>query len=553
MDLKGLFRILMPLLNAGKLARYILLGLFSGLLSFFFVKLVTGITTSIIAGEYVRVDIRYIIVFTVVILSYIWIRRALALAITKLSLTFLWDIRKQILSLVLNARYHQLAARRIKVDTAMLNDVHTLMDAAIGIISFSTSAILGICCLVYMLSISFVLFLLTVFVAAAGAFFYHRSSDRNSEKFERSRKIEHRFQQQYRSILDGFKEVTMEPEKGKYIFENHISAIAAESYQNNIWAFTGFINNQVTGQVLFYFLLSTVLLFLSVTLGIRHGDTVAYVFTLLYLLGSIETIMVLLPGMVRAKVAADHLTALRKDLEQAIPGDPAPDRRMNGGEFRDILVRDLEFRYEGGEGAFCVGPLDFHVQRGEIVFIYGTNGSGKTTFLYSLLGLHIRTAGEIYVNGSQVKIDDYSFYKTAFAVVFSDFYLFQEILGAEMPDMRAWRKYVRMFELEEKVILDGRRLSTTDLSAGQRKRLALIGALMEKKPVLVLDEWAADQDPHFRKKFYLDILPALKEEGFTIIAITHDDKYYACADRLYRMDFGQLTPVHHTDLSYVPG
>jgi putative ATP-binding cassette transporter len=107
-----------------------------------------------------------------------------------------------------------------------------------------------------------------------------------------------------------------------------------------------------------------------------------------------------------------------------------------------------------------------------------------------------------------------------------------------------WKEYVHLFELEGKVGLEGNRLSTTDLSAGQRKRLALIIALMENKPILVLDEWAQDQDPYFRKKFYTEIIPLLKQAGYSILAVTHDDKYYGCADRLYKMDEGRLVAEH---------
>jgi putative ATP-binding cassette transporter len=127
-----------------------------------------------------------------------------------------------------------------------------------------------------------------------------------------------------------------------------------------------------------------------------------------------------------------------------------------------------------------------------------------------------------------------------FAVVFSNFFLFDELACADNCDMEKFKRYLQVFELEGKVELQDGRFSTTDLSTGQRKRLALIAALLEEKPVLVLDEWAADQDPHFREKFYMDIIPLLKKEGITLIAITHDDKYYHCADKLFRMDYGKL-------------
>jgi putative ATP-binding cassette transporter len=202
----------------------------------------------------------------------------------------------------------------------------------------------------------------------------------------------------------------------------------------------------------------------------------------------------------------------------------------------------LEFYYGDHDKTFGIGPINFDVRKGEVVFIYGGNGSGKTTLIYSILGLCFPSGGMIRLNDTSINETNYADYRTAFSVVFNDFYLFNELIGVDDFDIDKWEYYIRLFELENKVTLEGRCFSTTDLSTGQRKRLALIAALMEEKPILVIDEWAADQDPYFRKKFYTQIIPLLKQDNFTIIAITHDDKYYYCADRLYKMDYGKLHP-----------
>jgi putative ATP-binding cassette transporter len=82
-----------------------------------------------------------------------------------------------------------------------------------------------------------------------------------------------------------------------------------------------------------------------------------------------------------------------------------------------------------------------------------------------------------------------------------------------------------------------------NLSTGQRKRLALIVALLDDKAILVFDEWAADQDPVFRKRFYEEILPDLKRRGKTVIAATHDDRYFSVADRVLKMECGRFVPL----------
>jgi putative ATP-binding cassette transporter len=275
-------------------------------------------------------------------------------------------------------------------------------------------------------------------------------------------------------------------------------------------------------------------------LHIKSSETISFVFTLLYLLGSIETIMVLLPQLARAKIASNHLLELKSKLQKAVSYNPVSVRNLLKEDFEQITVNDLEFHYGEDDRAFGIGPVNLNIQKGDTIFIYGGNGSGKTTFVHTVLGLNVPTGGEIRCNGTLIDEEHYPDYRALFAVVFSDFYLFNEVLGVDNVDMDKWNYYIQLFELDGIVTMDGKTFSTTNLSTGQRKRLALISALLEEKPVLVIDEWAADQDPYFRKKFYTEIIPLLKDEGITVIAITHDDKYYQCADKLYKMDYGKL-------------
>jgi putative ATP-binding cassette transporter len=96
--------------------------------------------------------------------------------------------------------------------------------------------------------------------------------------------------------------------------------------------------------------------------------------------------------------------------------------------------------------------------------------------------------------------------------------------------------------LEDKVKFSDGRFSTQDLSTGQRKRLAMVVALLEQREVYLFDEWAADQDAWFRDVFYKGLLPALKRTGKTVIAVTHDDRYWDCADRCIALDVGEMVP-----------
>lgn len=538
--MKKVLYIVLPLLGKDGLLKYIFLGIFSGVCSFLFINSVTRVISLMISGGFTRISMEYVIIFSTLILLFIWTRRTLSLAIINLSQMMTWTLRKQILSLALLANYQELISRKVRIRSAILNDVSVLTQAAMNIIQFFSALILTIACLGYLASISVVLFLITIGIALIGVTVYYIGSKANARDLEKARSFENNFLENFNAILDGFKEIYMEPKKGKEIYDKKIDEVANDAYKTNTAAFTNFLNNQITGQILFYILISSILLFFSIILNIKIGDTVSFIFTLLYLLSSIEAVMVLIPGLIRAKVSSDHLIGLINELESANTDAVASEKYNFKLEFDNISVKALEFNYGKGEKSFGIGPIDFAVSKGEVIFVYGGNGSGKTTFIHSVLGLNIPSKGEIKLNDTPINKENYANYREIFSVVFSDFYLFSEILAVDNVDIEKWNYYLELFELGKKVELKDNGFSTTDLSTGQRKRLALIATLLEEKPVLVIDEWAADQDPYFRKKFYTEIIPLLKAKGLTVIAITHDDRYYYCADKLYKMDDGNL-------------
>ena len=174
------------------------------------------------------------------------------------------------------------------------------------------------------------------------------------------------------------------------------------------------------------------------------------------------------------------------------------------------------------------------------MFIIGGNGSGKTTLAKLLTGLYIPHDGEITVDGKPVANFQLGEY---FSTVFSDFHLFDKLynidLSGETKRDEAQR-YLETLHLDGKIELTGDSFSTTDLSGGQRKRLALLKCYLEDCPVYLFDEVAADQDPEFRKFFYRELLPKMKEKGKIVIAITHDDHYFDVADKVIKMDMGKI-------------
>jgi putative ATP-binding cassette transporter len=274
-------------------------------------------------------------------------------------------------------------------------------------------------------------------------------------------------------------------------------------------------------------------------------DVVKVTAACLFMASSVFGLMQSLAVMAAAEAAAGRMLGLGAELATlAEPGSGGPALPLSG-DFKEIRLVGVEFAFPAPEGErpFATGPFDLTVRRGETVFVTGGNGSGKSTFLKLLTGLYHPLRGRVFVDRTEIRAEQLTAYRGLMATVFTDFHLFARLYGIEMPDQGEVRDLLRWMELDRVTALEGDRFRRLDLSAGQRKRLGLIAALLEHKPILVLDEWAADQDPQFRRKFYREVLPELKRRGLTIVAVTHDDEYFDLAGRRLHMEEGRLSEL----------
>jgi putative ATP-binding cassette transporter len=294
-------------------------------------------------------------------------------------------------------------------------------------------------------------------------------------------------------------------------------------------------------QSLYYLTIGLILIVFPASLNLTDDSLTGFVFAILYLMNPVWGIIGAFPAVSRGRIALARIDALGMSLKPMADSSPAL-RLTVPAACPVVVLQGVTFSYDpvGGQPGFTLGPVDFTVRPGEVVFIIGGNGSGKSTFVKLLTGLYKPDKGTISLGGLAVTDENRGWYRTHFAAVFSDFHVFERlpVWGPDTKDLV--NTYLSLLELEGKVTVTDGRWSTTNLSQGQRRRLALLTAFVENRSVYVFDEWAADQDPHYKSVFYNRLLPELSGRGKAVVVITHDDRYFSLGDRVVKLEDGRV-------------
>jgi putative ATP-binding cassette transporter len=349
----------------------------------------------------------------------------------------------------------------------------------------------------------------------------------------------------FHSLTHGAKELLIHRARRETFFSERLAAVCQRIKVESIQGKT--IQNILFrwGDTLYLIVLGILLFVLAPAMRIENEILSGYVMAGLFVITPLASVLDFVPNFGEAAVALMRLRRLGMSFAEEPPEAAGEGTAAIGGATTGDLIRLAGVRYtyhepERGD-AFSLGPLDLAIREGETLFIVGGNGSGKTTLLKLLCGLYTPEEGSLTWRGEPVTDANREAYRQFFSVVFSDFYLFDTLFGLESfhLDRRA-RQFLAHLQLETKVAIDGGRLSTVDLSQGQRKRLALLVAYLEDRPVYLFDEWAADQDPLFKNVFYNELLPEMKAKGKTLLVITHDESWFARADRIVKLRDGGI-------------
>ncbi|MGY2328969.1 cyclic peptide export ABC transporter [Pseudomonas sp. SDT2931_S440] len=452
-------------------------------------------------------------------------------------------LRKTLGEKVLAAPIDQIERYRShRLIPVLTHDVDTISDFAFAFAPLAISMTVTLGCLGYLALLSWPMFLLMLVAIAIGTGAQFIAQSSGVKGFEAAREAEDDLQRHYNAIADGAKELRIHRPRRHRMFVHGIQATADFICKTQIRSINTFVIAKTFGSMLFFIVIGLALVLQTVWPSHDKAVMSGFVLVLLYMKGPLEHLVGTLPIVSRAKIAFRRISELSDQFSSPEPHLLLSDTEQQKRSIQSIELRDVSYAFPPVEGAdpFRLGPVNLQIKQGDIVFIVGENGCGKTTLIKLLLGLYAPQQGDVSLNGQAVTAQSRDEYRQLFTTIFADYYLFDDVVQGDSHLPQDAQKYLQRLEIAHKVSVRDGKFTTTDLSTGQRKRLALVNAWLEERPVLVFDEWAADQDPTFRRIFYTELLPDLKRLGKTIIVISHDDRYFDVADQLVRLEAGKV-------------
>lgn len=460
------------------------------------------------------------------------------------------ELAQQVLSVPMR-QLEQVGPHRIL--SVLTDDVPNVANAvtAIPLLSINAGVVIG--SLGYMGWLEWKLLAVVLGFMALGIFSYYAGVAKAMSHLRRARRHDNDLQRHFRGLIEGIKELKLHQLRRNAFLSDALEHTADESRSANVSGLSIYSVASSWGQLLVFVMLGLLVFVLHPVMGFAPIVLIGFSLALLYMMTPLQVIMNSIPALARANVAIGNAQSLGFTLvRSAAPSEyPSITQFQPASATLDLTGITYSYGEEDSADQFVLGPIDLTINPGELLFIAGGNGSGKTTLAKLIVGLYVPDTGAIRYGHTLVSDSNRDNYRQLFSVVFSDPFLFESLHGLEKAqlDQRA-QEYLRRLQLSEKVTVKEGVLSTTDLSHGQRKRLALLTCYLEDRPIYFFDEWAADQDPKFKELFYYSLLPELKARGKTVVVISHDDRYYGVADRVMTLESGCLSGVrNHTAIT----
>ena len=493
-------------------------------------------------------DVQKFLLFVVALVTYIVTQRYI-LRVSQIEIEKIIEkIRLGLSDKIRRSDLHSIETLgRAQLYASVNTDTLALSRAVQPLMIACQSVLLVIFSLGYIFMLEPAAFFLTLLICGIGIAIHFRNKKQLVFELEQATAKENELFDVLTHLLDGFKEVKLSSARNRDLYA-HLQEIAAQAAHYKTRTGIRYADYYLFTQVMFQLLLAAMVFILpqvSSTL-VQPDQITSLTASILFIMGPLTVVVGALPQLRTATHAIDNVSRLDEalDIAQELSRDRDNGDLVKALDFQTIEIRQGVFSHKDKDGRamFTLGPLNCTITRNETVLVVGGNGSGKSTFFKVLTGLYYLDTGAILVDGVDIKSLGYRRYRELFSAIFSDYHLFARLYGLTNIDDAKVEELLRVMQLEHKTSWRDGRFENQDLSTGQKKRLALIISLLEDKPVCVFDEWAADQDPQFRQFFYDTLLPELKAKGKTVIAASHDDRFFSVGDRVLKMEMGQFVP-----------
>ncbi|NQZ20713.1 MAG: cyclic peptide export ABC transporter [Colwellia sp.] len=421
----------------------------------------------------------------------------------------------------------------------LTEDMTQVTGASLAIPMVLVSSVTAIGMLVYLAILDLKIFVFTVLAIVVGLFIFQFPVSRTKKYYKKARDLRDVMQEGFRGLIFGSYELKLNKEKSKRFLSKEIAApTQASVHQEKKGDFILHIAGN-SSEILCFFAIGMVVFLLPRGDDFEPQSLYGVVMALLYITGPIASILGLMQDLKIGEISLEKINeiyAMNVAEHQSVT-------QINK-DWQKLVLSDIKYSYSTEEHSFSIEKTNLSLDRGQTYFIVGGNGSGKST-LSKVISLHyLADEGQMYFDKQAITPDNLASARDLLFVIYSDYYLFNTIYkDLDLTDLALIDKYLKLFKLENKTQLIGNEFTTVKLSDGQRRRLALIVALVEDKDIYILDEWAADQDPEFKDLYYNFVLPDLKRKGKTIIAITHDDRYFSHCDEVIKMENGCVVDI----------
>jgi putative pyoverdin transport system ATP-binding/permease protein len=493
----------------------------------------SGLNKIIFAGAYI-----------LLLVSYIYFQYQLIKKGWRTAEEIVYNFRKRLSKKILNADYYSLEKIGDKeIFERLTQETANISQSAGFLIPSIQTMVLLLFIFVYIGIISFFSMIVFLILISISFYLYRSKSQNIILLLKRATKSEIRFYGFLNDILKGLKEIkTFTARKTGLL--NDIKSTSSFLRKLKQKSYLDYSDLSIYAQAFFFLIIGVTIFIIP---KIRHSEIetiIKLVTTAFFVMGPSLTILFMLPMYEKVDMSLEFLEALETKLDSIAENINIKEKPVPARPFENIEVKGLQFDYNGkANGGFRIVPIDFIINKNEIIFFTGGNGSGKTTLLKVISSIYKKTGGDIFINGKAVNEHNLEEYRNNFSGIFSDFHLFSKLYGFDNPDKQKIDELLSIMKIENKTALDKDTFSNLNLSTGQKKRLALVVSLFEDRQIMIFDEWAAEQDQYFREYFFTDILPELKRKGKTVLVVSHDERYFGIADKVVKMDLGRIIEI----------